>query len=84
MSRRFCFTLDLKGEPAPIDEYRKYHEKNPKMQDWEQLMRRFQQSIAGSEAWRKVAAHGTYFRARTLAGEAHQAGVEGVKHYETN
>ena len=27
MSRRFCFALDLKDEPALIAEYRKYHEK---------------------------------------------------------
>ena len=27
MSRRFCFTLDLKDDPALIAEYRKYHEK---------------------------------------------------------
>ena len=26
MSRRFCFPLDLKDDPALIDEYRKYHE----------------------------------------------------------
>jgi L-rhamnose mutarotase len=27
MSRRFCFTLDLKDDPALIAEYSKYHEK---------------------------------------------------------
>jgi len=27
MSRRFCFTLDLKDDPALIAEDRKYHEK---------------------------------------------------------
>jgi len=27
MSRRFCFTLDLKDDPALIAQYRKYHEK---------------------------------------------------------
>jgi L-rhamnose mutarotase len=27
MSRRFCFALDLKGDPALIAEYRKHHEK---------------------------------------------------------
>jgi L-rhamnose mutarotase len=27
MSRRFCFTLDLKDDPVLIAEYRKYHEK---------------------------------------------------------
>jgi L-rhamnose mutarotase len=27
MSRRFCFTLDLKGDPARIAEHRKCHEK---------------------------------------------------------
>ena len=27
MSRRFCFGLDLKDDPALIAEYRKYHEK---------------------------------------------------------
>jgi L-rhamnose mutarotase len=26
MSRRFCFTLDLKDDPVLIAEYRKYHE----------------------------------------------------------
>jgi len=92
MSRRFCFALDLKGDPALIAEYRKYHEKiwpeitqslkdsgiedleiyllgtrmfmtmevnqsfsfekkamadeqNPKVQAWEQLMWRFQQTL---------------------------------------
>jgi L-rhamnose mutarotase len=27
MNRRFCLTLDLKGDPALIAEYRRYHEK---------------------------------------------------------
>ncbi len=27
MTRRFCFALDLKDDPALIAEYRKYHEK---------------------------------------------------------
>lgn len=27
MTRRFCFTLDLKDDPTLIAEYRKYHEK---------------------------------------------------------
>lgn len=27
MNRRFCFTLDLKNDPALTAEYRKYHEK---------------------------------------------------------
>ena len=27
MNRRFCFTLDLKDDPALMAEYRKYHEK---------------------------------------------------------
>ena len=27
MSRRFCFALDLKNDPALIAEYRKHHEK---------------------------------------------------------
>ena len=27
MTRRFCFALDLKNDPALIAEYRKYHEK---------------------------------------------------------
>ena len=27
MSRRFCFALDLKNDPALIAEYKKYHEK---------------------------------------------------------
>ena len=27
MSRRFCFTQDLKDDPALIAEYRNYHEK---------------------------------------------------------
>src|SRR6266446_9895035 len=92
MSRRFCFTLDLKDDPALIAEYRKYyekiwpevtrglkdsgienleiyllgscmfmimevdqnfsfekkaevHENNPKVHAWEQLMRRFQETL---------------------------------------
>jgi L-rhamnose mutarotase len=92
MSRRFCFALDLKDDPALIAEYRKYHEKiwpeitqalkdsgiedleiyllgtrmfmimevnqsfsfekkgkadqqNPKVQAWEQLMWKFQQTL---------------------------------------
>ena len=92
MNRRFCFTLDLKNDPALIAEYRKYHEKiwpeitesikssgivdmeiyllgtrmfmimdvnesfsfekkaksdqrDPKVQDWEQLMWEFQQAL---------------------------------------
>jgi L-rhamnose mutarotase len=27
MTRRFCFTLDLKDDPGLVAEYRKYHEK---------------------------------------------------------
>ncbi len=27
MNRRFCFTLDLKDDPALIAEYRRYHQK---------------------------------------------------------
>jgi L-rhamnose mutarotase len=27
MNRRFCLTLDLKGDPKLIAEYRRYHEK---------------------------------------------------------
>jgi L-rhamnose mutarotase len=92
MNRRFCFTLDLKDDPALIAEYRKYHEKvwpeitesikasgivdmeiyllgtrmfmimevnesftfektaradqrDPKVQEWEQLMWKFQQAL---------------------------------------
>jgi hypothetical protein len=45
MSRRFCFTLDLKDEPAQIAEDGKYQEKNPKMQDGAQLRWRFQQAL---------------------------------------
>jgi L-rhamnose mutarotase len=102
MNRRFCFTLDLKDDPALIAEYRKYHEKiwpeitesiknsgivdmeiyllgtrmfmvmevnesfsfetrakadqqNPKVQEWEQLMWKFQQPLPESrsgEKWR--------------------------------
>jgi L-rhamnose mutarotase len=92
MNRRFCFTLDLKNDPALIAEYRKHHEKiwpeitesiknsgivdmeiyllgtrmfmvmevnesftfekkaradqrDPKVQEWEQLMWKFQQAL---------------------------------------
>lgn len=92
MTQRFCFTLDLKDDPALIAEYKKYHEniwpeitksiknsgiedmeiyclgtrmfmimevnedfsfekkasadrENPKVQEWEQLMWKFQQSL---------------------------------------
>jgi L-rhamnose mutarotase len=92
MTRRFCFTLDLKNDPALIAEYKKYHERiwpeiiqsikssgvedmeiyllgtrmfmimdvnetfsfekkamadreNPKVQEWERLMWRFQQAL---------------------------------------
>jgi L-rhamnose mutarotase len=92
MNCRFCFTLDLKDDPALIAEYRKYHKKiwpeitesiencgivdmeiylfgnrmfmimevnesfsfekkvmadqqNPKVQEWEQLMWKFQQAL---------------------------------------
>jgi L-rhamnose mutarotase len=92
MTRRLCFSLDLKNDPKLIAEYRKYHEKiwpeitesikssgimdmeiyllgtrmfmimevdesfsfekkrkadrnNPKVQEWEQLMWKFQQAL---------------------------------------
>ena len=92
MTRRFCFTLDLKDDPELIAEYRRYHEKiwpeiteslknsgivdmeiylvgtrmfmvmevnehfsfeakaaadraNPKVQEWEELMWKFQQPL---------------------------------------
>jgi len=100
MNRRFCFTLDLKDDPALIAEYRKYHEKiwseitdsiknsgimdmeiyllgkrmfmimevnesfsfenkakadqhNPKVQEWEQLMWKFQQQLSQSKPGEK-------------------------------
>jgi L-rhamnose mutarotase len=104
MSRRFCFTLDLKDDPVLIAEYRKYHEniwpeitqslkdsgiedleiyllgtrmfmimevnerfsfeakaqadgKNPKVQEWENLMWKFQQSLPQAkpgEKWMRM------------------------------
>jgi len=92
MSRRFCFTLDLKDDPKLIAEYRRHHEtvwpeviesiresgiedmeiyllgtrmfmimevndsftfekkakadkRNPKVQEWEELMWKFQQAL---------------------------------------
>jgi L-rhamnose mutarotase len=92
MNRRYCFTLDLKNDPALIAEYRKHHEtiwpeitesiknsgivdmeiyllgtrmfmimevnesfsfekkaksdrQDPKVQEWEQLMWKFQQTL---------------------------------------
>lgn len=92
MTRRYCLTLDLKNDPALIDEYKKYHQNvwpeviqsvrtsgivdmeiyligtrmfmimevnenfsfeqksatdraNPKVQEWEQLMWKFQQAL---------------------------------------
>jgi L-rhamnose mutarotase len=104
MSRRYCFTLDLKNDPGLINEYRKYHEKiwpeitksikdsgiedmeiyllgtrmlmimevgdgfsfeakaradhgNPKVQEWEQLMWKFQQALPDAkpgEKWMKM------------------------------
>ena len=92
MSRRFCFTLDLKDDPKLIAQYKRYHEKvwpeiiqsikdsgiedmeiyllatrmfmimdvsdtfsfdkkakadkqNPKVQEWEELMWKFQQAL---------------------------------------
>ncbi len=100
MTRHFCFTLDLKNDPALIAEYRKYHEKiwpeitesiknsgivdmeiyllgtrmfmimevnetfsfekkaiadqgNPKVQEWEQLMWKFQQSLPQAKPGQK-------------------------------
>lgn len=100
MKRRFCFTLDLKNEPALIAEYKKYHEKiwpeitesirnsgiedmeiylhgtrlfmimdanesfsfekrakadqqNPKVQEWEELMWRFQQALPDAKPGEK-------------------------------
>jgi L-rhamnose mutarotase len=104
MTRRYCFTLDLKNDPALIAEYRKYHEQiwpeitksiedsgiedmeiyllgtrmfmvmevndtfsfeaksradqeNPKVQEWEQLMWKFQQALPAAqpgEKWRRM------------------------------
>lgn len=100
MTRRYCFTLDLKNDPALIAEYRRYHEKiwpeitasirdsgiedmqiylrgtrmflimevnesfsfdakaradsaNPKVQQWEALMWKFQQALPGSQPGEK-------------------------------
>ena len=100
MNRRFCFTLDLKDDPALIAEYRQCHEKiwpevtesiknygivdmeiyllgtrmfmimevnesfsfekkakadqqNHKVQEWEQLMWRFQQALPQSKPGEK-------------------------------
>jgi len=104
MTRRYCFTLDLKNDPALIAEDRKYHEQiwpeitksiedsgiedmeiyllgtrmfmvmevndtfsfeaksradqeNPKVQEWEQLMWKFQQALPAAEPgekWRRM------------------------------
>ena len=104
MSRRYCFTLDLKNDPGLINEYRKYHEKiwpeitksikdsgiedmeiyllgtrmfmimevndsfsleakaradlsDPKVQEWEQLMWKFQQALPDAkpdEKWMQM------------------------------
>ena len=104
MNRRYCFTLDLKNDPALIAEYRRYHEKvwpeitksikdsgieemeiyllgtrmfmimevsnsfsfeakasadqkNPKVQEWEQLMWKFQEALPDAkpgEKWRQM------------------------------
>jgi L-rhamnose mutarotase len=104
MTRRYCYTLDLKNDPALIAEYRKYHEQiwpeitksiedsgiedmeiyllgtrmfmvmevndtfsfeaksradqeNPKVQEWEQLMWKFQQALPAAEPgekWRRM------------------------------
>lgn len=101
MTQRYCFTLDLKDDPALIAEYKRYHQEiwpeitqsikeagiedmeiyllgtrlfmimevnerfsfeakaradaaNPKVQEWEQLMWRFQQALpqaASGEKW---------------------------------
>ena len=100
MTRRFCFTLDLKDDPALIAEYHKYHEKiwpeitesirnsgiedmeiyllgtrmlmimevnekfsfeakakadreNPKVQEWEELMWKFQKSLPQAQPGEK-------------------------------
>ena len=100
MNRRFCFTLDLKDDPALTAEYRKYHERiwpeitdsiknsgivdmeiyllgtrmfmimevnesfsfekkakadqhNPKVQEWEKLMWKFQQNLPQSKPGEK-------------------------------
>ena len=100
MSRRFCFTLDLKNNPDLIAEYKRYHEKiwpeiiesihnsgiedmeiyllgtrmfmvmdvnesfsfekkakadqqNPKVQEWEKLMWKFQQALPQAKSGEK-------------------------------
>lgn len=100
MTRRYCFTLDLKNDPALIAEYRRYHENiwpeitasirdsgiedmqiylrgarmfmimdvndrfsfdekaradqtNPKVQQWEALMWKFQQALPDAQPGEK-------------------------------
>jgi L-rhamnose mutarotase len=100
VSRRFCFTLDLKNNPDLIAEYKRYHEKiwpeitesihssgiehmeiyllgtrmfmvmdvnesfsfekkakadqqNPKVQEWEKLMWKFQQALPQAKSGEK-------------------------------
>jgi L-rhamnose mutarotase len=100
MSRRYCLTLDLKDDPALIEEYRKHHETiwpeitksikdsgieemeiylrgtrmfmimevsdsfsfeakactdqgNPKVQEWERLMWKFQQELPNAKPGEK-------------------------------
>ena len=100
MKRRFCFALDLKNDPALIDEYLRYHERvwpeilqslkdagivdmeiyrvdtrmflvmdvdetfsperkaemdraNPRVQEWEALMWKYQQALPGTEPGQK-------------------------------
>lgn len=100
MTRRYCLTLDLKGDPALIAEYKRWHQKiwpeitasikdagieqmeiyslgtrlfmvldvnahfsfekkaaadrdNPKVQEWEALMGKFQQPLAGARPGEK-------------------------------
>jgi L-rhamnose mutarotase len=100
MNRRLCLTLDLKDDPALIEEYKRYHQKvwpeivrsikesgvedmeiylhgtrmfmimevnerfsfeakakadlgNPKVQEWENLMWKFQKPLAGARPGEK-------------------------------
>jgi L-rhamnose mutarotase len=49
------------NERFSFEKKAKADQQNPKVQAWEQLMWKFQQSVAGRKAWGQMAAHGTYF-----------------------
>ena len=68
------------NESFSFEKKAKADQQNAKVQAWEQLMWKFQQALPEAKPGEKWLPCGTYFQARTLAGEAQSARDARLRH----